>query len=159
MVAFSERVDLGGVGRLRSDPTIVMRVEPPGLGVSPPARIALYLRGATFDRYDGRAWSRSGGSRELPVDQAGRFIRIRRFPDASRDRVMRIDLEPIDPPVVFLPLDAVAVEVVTAPAGLDRAPPRLYTGVDGVLRYQSPDLRGLRYDISLSNVYEPNRQE
>ncbi|HEX6766751.1 MAG TPA: DUF3488 and transglutaminase-like domain-containing protein [Polyangiaceae bacterium] len=159
MVGFSERVDLGGVGRLRSDPTIVMRVEPPGLGVSPPARIALYLRGATFDRYDGRAWSRSGGSKELPVDQAGRFIRIRRFPDSSRDRVMRIDLEPIDPPVVFLPLDAVVVEVVTAPAGLDRAPPRLYTGVDGVLRYQSPDLRGLRYDVSLSTVYEPNRQE
>jgi transglutaminase-like putative cysteine protease len=159
MVGFSERVDLGGVGRLRSDPTIVMRVEPPGLGVSPPARIALYLRGATFDRYDGRAWSRSGSSKELPVDQAGRFIRIRRFPDASRDRVMRVDLEPIDPPVVFLPLDAVAVEVVTAPAGLDRAPPRLYTGVDGVLRYQSPDLRGLRYDVSLPTVYEPSHQE
>ena len=59
MVGFSERVDLGGVGRLRSDPTIVMRVEPPGLVVSPPPRVALYLRGAAFDRYDGRAWSRT----------------------------------------------------------------------------------------------------
>jgi len=159
MVGFSERVDLGGVGRLRSDPTIVMRVEPPNLPLSPPPRIALYLRGAAFDRYDGRAWSRSSIGKEMPLDQAGGFVRIRRFPDASRDRVMRIDLEPIDPPVVFLPLDAVAVEVVTAPAGLDRTPPRLFTGPDGVLRYQSAEQRGLRYDVSIASTFEPTRFE
>jgi hypothetical protein len=157
MVGFSERVDLGGVGRLRSDPTIVMRVEPPNLAASPPPRIALYLRGAAFDRYDGRAWSKSPNHRDLTLDQAGGFVRIRRFPDPSRDRVMRIDLEPIDPPVVFLPLDAVAVEVVTAPAGLDRTPPRVYAGTDGILRYQSADQRGLRYDVSIPTTFEPVR--
>jgi transglutaminase-like putative cysteine protease len=159
MVGFSERVDLGGVGRLRSDPTIVMRVEPPGLGISPPPRVALYLRGAAFDRYDGRAWSRTPLAREQPLDQAGGFVRIRRFPDASRDRVMRIDLEPIDPPVVFLPLDAVGIEVISAPAGLDRTPPRLFAGSDGVLRYQSIEQRGLRYDVSIASTYEPNRAD
>jgi transglutaminase-like putative cysteine protease len=157
MVGFSERVDLGGVGRLRSDPTIVMRVEPPSLAASPPPRIALYLRGAAFDRYDGRAWSKTPSNREIMLDQAGGFVRIRRFPDPSRDRVMRIDLEPIDPPVVFLPLDAVAVEVVTAPAGLDRTPPRIFAGTDGILRYQSPDQRGLRYDVSMASTFEPVR--
>jgi transglutaminase-like putative cysteine protease len=158
MVGFSERVDLGGVGRLRSDPTIVMRVEPPSpLPASPPPRIALYLRGAAFDRYDGRAWSKSPNNREITYDQAAGFVRIRRFPDPSRDRVMRIDLEPIDPPVVFLPLDAVAVEVVTAPAGLDRTPPRIYSGTDGILRYQSPDQRGLRYNVLIANTFEPVR--
>ena len=157
MVGFSERVDLGGVGRLRSDPTIVMRVEPPGLGLSPPPRVALYLRGAAFDRYDGRAWSRTPLTREQPLDQAGGFVRIRRFPDASRDRVMRIDLEPIDPPVVFLPLDAVGIEVLSVPAGLDRTPPRLFAGSDGVLRYQSLEQRGLRYDVSIASTYEPVR--
>ncbi|HEX6275698.1 MAG TPA: DUF3488 and transglutaminase-like domain-containing protein [Polyangiaceae bacterium] len=159
MVGFSERVDLGGVGRLRSDPTIVMRVEPPGLGVSPPPRVALYLRGAAFDRYDGRAWSRNSTSRDTSLDQAGAFVRIKRFHDASRDRVMRIDLEPIDPPVVFLPLDAVAVEVVSTSPGLDRTPPRLFKGPDGVLRYQSADQRGLRYDVSIANAPEPSRAE
>jgi transglutaminase-like putative cysteine protease len=159
MVGFSERVDLGGVGRLRSDPTIVMRVEPPGLGASPPPRVALYLRGAAFDRYDGRAWSRSPSARDLSLDQAGAFVRIKRFHDASRDRVMRIDLEPIDPPVVFLPLDAVAVEVVSTSPGLDRTPPRLFMGPDGVLRYQSAEQRGLRYDVSISSALEPVRAE
>lgn len=159
MVGFSERVDLGGVGRLRSDPTIVMRVEPPGLALAPPPRVALYLRGAAFDRYDGRAWSRSGGMREMPLDQSGPFVRIRRFPDAARDRVMHVDLEPIDPPVVFLPLDAVAVEVMSLPSGLDRSPPRLFTLADGVLRYQSSEQRGIRYDVSLASGYEPYRSE
>ena len=159
MVGFSERVDLGGVGRLRSDPTIVMRVEPPNLTAAPPPRVALYLRGAAFDRYDGRAWSRSCCAREIPLDQAGGFVRIRRFPDASRDKIMRIDLESIDPPVVFLPLDAVAVQVVSTPSGLDRPPPRLFTGSDGVLRYQSHEQRGLRYDVSLASSYEPYRLE
>src|SRR5690242_19606976 len=70
MVGFSEHVDLGGVGRLRSDPTIVMRVDPPGLSENPPPRLALYLRGAAFDRYDGRAWSRTRRD-DFPADQAG----------------------------------------------------------------------------------------
>jgi len=55
MVGFTERVDLGGVGRLRSDPTIVMRVEVPNLPKEPPPRVALYLRGAAFDTYRARA--------------------------------------------------------------------------------------------------------
>ena len=43
VVGFSDHVDLGGVGRLRADPTIVMRVEHPGLPADPPVRLALYL--------------------------------------------------------------------------------------------------------------------
>jgi hypothetical protein len=61
MVGFTEHVDLGGVGRLRSDPTIVMRVEVPNLPKEPPSRVALYLRGAAFDSYRGKSWSRGSG--------------------------------------------------------------------------------------------------
>ena len=59
MIGFSDKVDLGGVGKLRSDPTIAMRVEYPDLPAKPPQRLALYLRGTAFDRYDGRSWSRT----------------------------------------------------------------------------------------------------
>ncbi len=154
MVGFSEHVDLGGVGRLRSDPTIVMRVDPPGLPAAPPPRLALYLRGAAFDRYDGRAWSRTHHE-ELPADQIGFDVKIRRFPDPVRDRVMHIDLESIDPPVVFLPLDAVALRVFTPNPGLDQARPDLFLGGEGVVRYNSSAQRGLRYDVSLAGVSEP----
>lgn len=154
MVGFSERVDLGGVGKLRSDPTIVMRVDPPSLPAVPPPRLALYLRGAAFDRYDGRAWSRTRRD-DVPAEQAGGAVRLRRFPDPSRDRLMRIDLESIDPPVVFLPLDAVALQVLTPGANLDYAQPEVFVGPEGVLRYQTPGQRGLRYDVSLASANEP----
>jgi transglutaminase-like putative cysteine protease len=154
MVGFSEHVDLGGVGRLRSDPTIVMRVDPPGLPAVPPPRLALYLRGAAFDRYDGRAWSRTHRD-EVPADQVGPDVKIRRFPDPVRDRVMRIDLESIDPPVVFLPLDAVALSVLAPTPGLDQTRPELFVGAEGVLRYSSAGQHGLRYDVSLATATEP----
>jgi protein-glutamine gamma-glutamyltransferase len=154
MVGFSERVDLGGVGKLRSDPTIVMRVDPPSLPSVPPPRLALYLRGAAFDRYDGRAWSRTRRD-EVPAEQGGGAVRLRRFPDPARDRVMRIDLEAIDPPVVFLPLDAVAIQVLSPGANLDHAQPELFFAPEGVLRYQAQGQRGLRYDVSLAGTNEP----
>ena len=68
MIGFSTRVDLGGVGKLRSDPTIAMRVqlmEPPK---SPAARLALYLRGTSFDQYDGGSWTRTQTLHD-PVNQ------------------------------------------------------------------------------------------
>jgi transglutaminase-like putative cysteine protease len=154
MVGFSEHVDLGGVGRLRSDPTIVMRVDPPGLPPLPPPRLALYLRGAAFDRYDGRAWTRTHRD-DFPADQVGGDVKIRRFPDAVHDRVMHVDLEPIDPPVVFLPLDAVALHVLAPAPGLDQSHPELFLGAEGVLRYNSLAQRGLRYDVSLASAAEP----
>jgi protein-glutamine gamma-glutamyltransferase len=148
MVGFSERVDLGGVGKLRSDPTIVMRVDPPNLPPVPPPRLALYLRGAAFDRYDGRAWSRSRKD-DIPAEQYGNQVRIRRFPDPVRDRMMRIDLEPIDPPVVFLPLDAVALRVLAPAPAMDQSRPELFAAPEGVFRYSTPGQRGIRYEISL----------
>ena len=154
MVGFSEHVDLGGVGKLRSDPTIVMRVDPPGMPATPPPRLALYLRGAAFDRYDGRSWSRTHRE-EQPADQLGSDVKIRRFPDPARDRIMRIDLESIDPPVVFLPLDAVALHIVAPTPGLDQTRPEIFAGTEGLLRYGSAAQRGLRYDVSLAGAVEP----
>src|SRR6185436_18186041 len=59
LVGFSAHVDLGEVGLLRSDPTLALRVELPGLPEPPPPRIALHLRGTALDSYNGRAWSQS----------------------------------------------------------------------------------------------------
>ena len=110
MVGFSEHVDLGEVGTLRTDPTIALRVEIPDLPEPPPPRLALHLRGAAFDTYDGRAWSRSLNQHELARHEGG-VVWIRRSrPLTSRARRIaswHIDLEPIDPPVLFAPLDAV----------------------------------------------------
>jgi transglutaminase-like putative cysteine protease len=66
MVGFSDRVQLGGFGALRSDPRPALRVRFPGLDPAHlPARLlepgdgrlALLWRGQSLDTFDGRAWS------------------------------------------------------------------------------------------------------
>ena len=154
MVGFTEHVDLGGVGRLRSDPTIVMRVEVPSLPKEPPPRVALYLRGAAFDSYKGKAWSRSSGG-VLRAEQRGRQVHLLRYPDPVRDRSMHIDLEPIEPPVVFLPPEAVALTVSLQGLSIIDNIPQVSGGPEGSLTYKSPDDRGLRYEVSLAAPDEP----
>lgn len=154
MIGFSDKVDLGGVGTLRSDPTIAMRVEPAELSENPPLRIALYLRGTAFDTTDGRSWSRSSTQR-APADMLGSTVRIRRAPDVSRDSKLTVDLEPIDPPVVFLPNDAVALRLVGRGAPVLGTSTTVLAGPEGEFKYVSVDDRGLRYEIFLAGKNEP----
>jgi transglutaminase-like putative cysteine protease len=131
-----------------------MRVEVPNLPKEPPSRVALYLRGAAFDTYRGKSWSRSIGG-TLRADQRGRQVQVLRFPDPLRDRLMHIDLEPIEPPVVFLPPDAVALTVSQQGASLINNIPQVTGGPEGSLTYKTQDERGLRYDVSLAAADEP----
>src|SRR4029453_19618583 len=53
--AFSDRVSLGALGRIRGDPTIALRVET--VRGTAPSVAAAYWRGLAFDRVDGRSWA------------------------------------------------------------------------------------------------------
>ena len=53
---FSERVELGDLGRIRQDPTLALRVETLE-GKAPARRAAPTWRGLAFDTFDGRSWS------------------------------------------------------------------------------------------------------
>jgi protein-glutamine gamma-glutamyltransferase len=154
MIGFSDRVDLGGVGKLRSDPTIAMRIEYPDLPEQPPPRLALYLRGTAFDQYNGRSWSRSSTQR-VPADLRGSTVRITRFPDPDHARKLTIDLEPIDPPVVFLPPDSIAMTLLTRGTPLLGGTPSVVGGPEGEFKYLSLDDRGLRYEVYLAGPKEP----
>ncbi len=52
---FSEHVDLGVIGAVKQDPSLVMRVEFPEIRGILGERV--YFRGTAFDRYDGHAWT------------------------------------------------------------------------------------------------------
>ncbi len=54
MSGFSEKVDLGMVGSVKQDETVVMRVE--FVGRISPLATPVYYRGAAFDTYNGSAW-------------------------------------------------------------------------------------------------------
>jgi transglutaminase-like putative cysteine protease len=149
MVGFSDRVDLGGVGALQSDPAIAMRVTYPQLPEEPPRRIAVYLRGTALDRYEGTSWSRTRTIRRN-LDNIGTQYAIARFPDPVRDSSLTIDLEPIDPPVLFVPEETVAVELLPHANQMLVAPPIIFQGEESELRYSRlDDRRGPKYRVYL----------
>ena len=147
MVGFSDQVDLGGVGTIRTDPTLVMRVRPHDLPEEPPARRNLYLRGALFDSYDGRTWARHAGGAEV-LQQFGDLTILRRHPRKGSDRVMGIELESIQPAVVFLPGDAVALRVQGAAQPFFVSSP-IRQGSRGGLEYDQARPGGLKYEVYL----------
>ena len=156
MVGFSEHVDLGAVGTLRTDPTIVLRVEIPDLPNPPPPRLAMHLRGAAFDSYDGRSWSRSLAQRDTATREGGNLW-IRRPPDPHRDRVWRMDLEPIDPPVLFAPLNAVAMRVRQRGDPVVSSRLEISSEPEWTFRYGGSDERGVRYEVYVGSEAEGTR--
>jgi transglutaminase-like putative cysteine protease len=71
---FSDRVDLGVIGAVKLDQSVVMRVEFPELQAPPPGRF--YLRGAAYDLYDGRSWHNSLSSRRVLGRTAEGLFRV-----------------------------------------------------------------------------------
>jgi transglutaminase-like putative cysteine protease len=104
---FSEQVDLGVLGAIKLDPTIVMRIELPGgnrLQSQP------YWRGGAYDYYNGTSWKNSfGKGRSMPKDFNGLFL-IR--PTARIEKALRqeILLEPLDTAVMFAASQPAAIE-------------------------------------------------
>ncbi len=152
MVGFTDHVDLGGVGVLRGDPTIVLRVEVPTVQDPPPQRITMYLRGTALDTYDGRAWARFSRVR-TPAERQGNTIVVERNPRFD-DRVLRFELEPIEPPVIFLPPGTVALRVRPRGEPLFGGGIEVNQGTEGEFQYAGPDQRGIVYEAVLNATGE-----
>ena len=148
MVGFTDRVDLGEVGTLRSDPTIALRFEVADLPEPPPQRLTLRLRGAALDRYDGRRWERTLKGPQNP--DAGYELWITRHSDPARDRRVTIDLEPFEPPVVFLPPRTIGLELKQNQQQVLGEPTQLSRGAEGEVRYSGTETHGIRYDAWLA---------
>jgi transglutaminase-like putative cysteine protease len=152
MIGFSARVDLGEVGVLRSDPTLAMRIERPDLGDNPPARVTMHLRGTALDSYDGRAWSQSDAARPAAEINSQGYLHLDRAPETQAvftdptDKVWKVELEPIDPPVIFFPPTATGLHLRTRGDARGTA----LRGPDGEFRYSPTDDRGLKYEIFVS---------
>ena len=145
VAGFGNTIDLGGFGTIRDDPTVVLRVAPSeGTPTPRPARLSLRLRGTSFDRYDGRTWTRSA-SAAASIGHTDDVYTLARYPDARRDAQLRIVLEPLDEPVIFLPPGTIALGIAPRrtsgiPTGRDV---RVSRGMD--VRYVDGDDLGLVY--------------
>ncbi len=154
MVGFSDHVDLGEVGQIRTDPSLALRFDVQDLPEPPPPTLTLRLRGTAFDRYDGRAWSRTLRDRPHGGEAPDTLVLARR-PDPTRDRRVTIDLEPIDPAVVFLPPRTVAVQIRSQQQAVNGETVALARGPEGEVRYVGSDAHGLRYDAFVASDKEP----
>ncbi|MBD0305152.1 MAG: DUF3488 domain-containing protein, partial [Nitrospiraceae bacterium] len=99
---FSDKVDLGGIGAVKQDSRLVMRVQFPDLD-GPPAE-ALYFRGAAFDRYNGRSWTNTFARRRRVIrNDDGIFTAAAERPQAAHTAVIRqqILIEALDTSVLF----------------------------------------------------------
>jgi transglutaminase-like putative cysteine protease len=101
---FSNTVDLGAIGPVKRDPSVVMRVEIPDRAGHEVGRF--YLRGVAFDRYDGRSWANElSHRRAMGESDPGTFIlRRSQSPGTSyHGHTVRqnILLESLDTPVLF----------------------------------------------------------
>ncbi len=95
---FSQRVELGDLGRIRSDPTIALRVET--LEGRAPSREAAYFRGLAFDSFDGRSWSILPPQRSPVAGSAEGGVTFGRAAERV-NLVQRIVREPVDSGVLF----------------------------------------------------------
>jgi len=155
ITGFSDSVDLSNVGKLREDPAIVVRFrlsDPPN--GTPPPKMILRLRGTAFDEYQGGGkWSRTSVDR-LPLQRLGSDVPLLRFPDPVRDRSVKIELEPLEPTVIFLPPQTAALRWTTGADRLSATPPPLVLSAESTLRYEAAPERVLRYEVFLAQPNE-----
>ncbi len=148
LIGFSDHVDLSEVGMLRADPSVALRFVTKDVPDPPPPLLPIRLRGTAFDSYDGHAWARTLADRHAAEHVPGmtdEYVVVRS--PKSTDHKVTFDVEPIDPPVVFLPPRAVALHIKPQAQTLIGDPLTLQRGPEGELRYAGGDGRGIRYEV------------
>ncbi len=154
MIGFSGQVNLGEIGTLRSDPTIVLRVMVDNVAHPPPRKV-MHLRGTALDEYTRGSW-RQSRKQSGRLGAGGELIQLRALTYPVKPSGMHIELDLIDPPVLFLPQGTVALRA--KPSG--RLGPgsgiRILSGANGELRYQAPNERGIQYEVLLANDGKPS---
>jgi transglutaminase-like putative cysteine protease len=151
VAGFGSEVELGGFGVIRDDPTVVLRVTPlPRVDERAP-RIALRLRGTSFDNYDGKRWTRTQGAAQHLRSFDRENYTIRRPADWKRDKRLQIVLDHLDEPVVFVPYGSVALNVPARIVHAQKVTRELTNGPGLDIRYEDPDELGLVYTAFLSS--------
>ena len=102
IAGFSEEIELGSMGSIIQNSSVVMRVETPGTRVSEQMLSGIYWRGTAFDRYDGRRWSHSGKKRDKKyINAYTGDLELEKARPGSNTLVQKIFLEPLDTKIVF----------------------------------------------------------
>lgn len=154
---FSSQVELGGFGRIKTDATVIMRIEPydePGAWGDRPI---WHLRGSSFDGYGAGRWFHTED-----IDQAERVSwngmpaePIRGFADSENTLVATVILEDLGVDVLFAASEPLGVRL--APRGPIEGRARVRAGASGELRIDKAP-GPIRYDFA-SRIGVPSDDE
>jgi len=137
-IGFTERVELGTIGAVKLDPTIVMRISLASKGIM--SKSAIYWRGTAYDIYDGISWQkRSSAHLNVPRGGDGWFRPMPRQPSVETSPPIRQDivLEPMETAVLFAAARPVAVSGQLASLRIDAQSTLLLAGpLSGRIHYQ-----------------------
>lgn len=107
MTGFSDRMQLGSIGRIQQNDAVVMRVRHKS---ESPSRSELYFRGIALDTFDNRNWTASKAPAKLIIPNDNGRIELDQPQPNSRLATSTIYLEPLDTPVLFAAPKALTVE-------------------------------------------------
>ena len=172
MAGFSDQVELGGHGLIRTDSTVVMRVTSPSPVLRSPMARDIHWRGVAFDRYQDGRWGRDrdaaksrayktsvGGARRMYMP--GLIDGLTGVPTAELDRQalarkaetsfeQEIYLEPLESTVLFGASMPVAFQVPASLTAFGRSYP--YPGLNDEARFAHS--AGIKYTV-YSDLEEP----
>ncbi len=149
MVGFTDHVKIDEVGLIRSNPQMALRFELDNMPSPSPPRMILRLRGTAFDKSDGVNWTRTMTSHP-ELSHNGDSYRLKDRQRQPGDKKITFDVEPIDPPVIFLPPRAVGVQLKPQSQTLMNDALTLQSGPEGEFRYAGGDTRGIRYEVTMA---------
>jgi hypothetical protein len=95
---FSNEVDLGEIGSVKKDPTVIMRVQP---SRPLPEVEGIYWQGMVYDFYDGRRWQNSFGNGRTVFSEGNRIFNLAYRQNPERAITQEVILEPLDTAVLF----------------------------------------------------------
>lgn len=104
---FSDRIQLGAIGKIQQSDEVVMRVRLEGSDTTG----GLKWRGIALDTFDGKGWSKSKPNTREPRLKGERDVIQVDFPSGRESLLLQtIYLEPLDTPVLFAAPRAVGVQ-------------------------------------------------
>ncbi|HEX5646444.1 MAG TPA: DUF3488 and transglutaminase-like domain-containing protein [Nitrospira sp.] len=148
---FSDTVDLGSIGPIKRDRSVVMRVELPDRPTHEVGRF--YVRGMAFDRYDGRSWANQLSHRRNLSEHPFETFTLRgnqshQLPSRGPALHQHIQLEPLDTPVLFAAPFAESVHGKF---------PAVQSDINGALYLPFPSSTRIEYSaVSRPNTISPD---
>jgi LPXTG-motif cell wall-anchored protein len=121
VTGFTDRVELGAIGEIESDGTVVMRVRITDGWPTPEQVPILRWRGMTLDHFDGRTWTASRGPRAALRPSPTGQVDVARPRLAQPLVTQEIFLDPIATDVIFVAPRAIRVRVRAGPVIVDDA--------------------------------------